>query len=742
MTEALKYIVEDRVLAEVLGRNNFSTKESAVLELVKNAYDAGAEKLTISFRKSKSTGKLFIEIADDGTGMNGEDIKNAWMYVGKSTRDYIDSKTGRVFAGSKGIGRFALARLGEVVELCSKKEGNSKIKWTTDWERSNLESIESSDDEHGTIIRIYDLRDKWSSRNIVPLKDYLSKVYNDDQMGITLDYQTDGVAITDTTENIWANPKIGENFVDSIEMDYDSSSQKLNIKLTLDEFKSSVEEIVGFSTKGKEVSLNITSELKKDIIKLLKEDEEEREVTEEEIKNVLTELGDFSGRLYFSLVSITDKDFEKFKYKYQTLSERYSRGVILYRNSFSIDSFEGRRDWLKLSQRAVASPAAASHVNGSWRVRPRQISGYISIDKKKNKHIEDISNRQGVVENIYYHILLEIIYIALKEFESYRQGIIRLINEYQMELLEKAISEEQKESTVEEIVRNTIENPDRITELTKTDFEKIQEKLNDQKKVIDDLGEDRKRIEEDYRYEVQLLNVLATLQLKVSSLSHEVQNNRNSIAANPTKIEEVLKRKYNWEKLRLDRPSSRNLPMLIEALSNDLEKVLDLADTIIDETKKDKFTVKEFELNELIDLIVGKWQEQYKWVDFKVNVDSDELIKISYDLLMVILDNLILNSVQINENTANLSIFIKLNYRDGNLNLVYYDNGVGIDAKYKENPEKILNVHETTREDGHGLGMWIVSNTIYKLKGELKINPNLPGFHLHASMIINESESQ
>jgi len=135
----------------------------------------------------------------------------------------------------------------------SKKEGKSKIKWTTDWERSNLESIESSDDEHGTIIRIYDLRDKWSSRNIVPLKDYLSKVYNDDQMGITLDYQTDGVAITDTTENIWANPKIGENFVDSIEMDYDSSSQKLNIKLTLDEFKSSVEEIVGFSTKGKEV---------------------------------------------------------------------------------------------------------------------------------------------------------------------------------------------------------------------------------------------------------------------------------------------------------------------------------------------------------------------------------------------------------------------------------------------------------------------------------------------------------
>lgn len=150
MAKTLKYIVEDKVLAEVLGRNNFSTKESAVLELVKNAYDAGAENLTISFKKSNSTGKLFIEIVDDGIGMSIEDIKNAWMHVGKSTRDYIDSKTGRVFAGSKGIGRFALARLGEVVELRSHKEGKSKIKWTTDWEKSKLHSIKSTNEEYGT----------------------------------------------------------------------------------------------------------------------------------------------------------------------------------------------------------------------------------------------------------------------------------------------------------------------------------------------------------------------------------------------------------------------------------------------------------------------------------------------------------------------------------------------------------------------------------------------------------------
>ena len=46
----------------------------------------------------------------------------------------------------------------------------------------------------------------------------------------------------------------------------------------------------------------------------------------------------------------------------------------------------------------------------------------------------------------------------------------------------------------------------------------------------------------------------------------------------------------------------------------------------------------------------------------------------------------------------------------------------GLDKKYKNNPSKILNVHEGTREDGHGLGMWMVNNTVYKLNGNINID--------------------
>ena len=61
----------------MLGVQNFTNEESAVLELVKNAYDAQALNLTIHILKDK------IVIEDDGIGMNREKILEAWMHVGK-----------------------------------------------------------------------------------------------------------------------------------------------------------------------------------------------------------------------------------------------------------------------------------------------------------------------------------------------------------------------------------------------------------------------------------------------------------------------------------------------------------------------------------------------------------------------------------------------------------------------------------------------------------------------------------
>lgn len=84
------------------------------------------------------------------------------------------------------------------------------------------------------------------------------------------------------------------------------------------------------------------------------------------------------------------------------------------------------------------------------------------------------------------------------------------------------------------------------------------------------------------------------------------------------------------------------------------------------------------------------------------------------------MDNLILNSIQQNDEIQLLNIFISVMKNDGKLEFEYRDNGKGLDDKYLTNPWKILEVHETTRKKGHGLGMWIVNNTCIMSGGEVQ----------------------
>ena len=133
--------------------------------------------------------------------------------------------------------------------------------------------------------------------------------------------------------------------------------------------------------------------------------------SKEDLILCLEKLGDFTADFMFS-ISAGSQDAEKFLYKYTRLPQTLSSGVVLYRNAFSISSYEGRKDWLGFGKRSRKSPAAASHPTGSWRVRENQIIGKVEIDKKKNEVLQDLSNRQGLDENIFYDLFIEIILSA------------------------------------------------------------------------------------------------------------------------------------------------------------------------------------------------------------------------------------------------------------------------------------------------------------------------------------------
>lgn len=692
--EYLKYSIEDSTIAELLGVQNFSKDEAAILELIKNSYDAKALLVKLEF-----IDKNTLKIIDDGVGMDSDDIKKHWMHIGKSNKGYdlIDSNNKvRVQAGAKGVGRFALSRLGKNIQLYSKKENKDGVIWATDWNTSTLE-IDSSIENKGTCIVINNLREKWTLNRIKKLNKYLEKTYNDTAMRIQ-------IIANDYNEFVdlhFPDPEPGKNCRSFINLEYIKG--ELLVSVFSEEFSIDAEKYCeGMNLKQHNRKINIIDEL---------EGNEIFDVYGEGLITVLEKLGKFSANLFFNL-NATNQDKEKFLYKYLRTDETLDSGVVLYRNAFSISSFEGEKDWLGLGKRSRKSPAAASHPTGAWRVRENQISGFVLIDKEENKVLQDLMNRQGLDENIYYQLFIQIILIGIKEFERYRQKIIRNINK-------KNIVEE---NFIERISDEIVKNPKMINNLNKNDKVKLIKELKLFNQDSKKLKQEKADVEKRYRYDVRILNALATSGMKATSIAHEINNDRNQIEPSYDFIINALKKYKVWD--IVNDPKNRKLafediPGLLENNHDAVKKILRFIDAILEKVEKGQFFATKLNVKEIVSQIIKKWEKEYAWLNVEICMDDFLEFNISKDTFYTIFDNLILNSVQQNSQSNELKIKILISKDCNKLKISYYDNGKGLPEKYLNNPRIILEPHETSRLNGHGLGMWIINNTINFQNGEI-----------------------
>lgn len=109
----LTFTIESRILRE-LGERLVKQPEVALLELVKNAYDADARVCDILHEPPAQ-----IVVSDDGHGMTLDDFRNGWMRIGTSSKEASPQSRlfRRVITGEKGIGRFAVRFLGKALHL-------------------------------------------------------------------------------------------------------------------------------------------------------------------------------------------------------------------------------------------------------------------------------------------------------------------------------------------------------------------------------------------------------------------------------------------------------------------------------------------------------------------------------------------------------------------------------------------------------------------------------------------------
>ena len=126
-------------LLEELGLRLVASPEIALVELIKNAYDADSPDCEVRY----TADGISLVVADHGHGMTLDDFKNQWMQIatGNKLSEHRSPKYKRLLTGAKGIGRFAIRYLGDQLTLESTAFDKTRGKLTTlkakfDWRRS------------------------------------------------------------------------------------------------------------------------------------------------------------------------------------------------------------------------------------------------------------------------------------------------------------------------------------------------------------------------------------------------------------------------------------------------------------------------------------------------------------------------------------------------------------------------------------------------------------------------------
>lgn len=176
-------------LIGLIGDELISDEPVALVELVKNAYDADANKVTVKFQGENPNQPDKVIVTDDGYGMDLNTILNSWFEPGTIAKRKQEKslQKGRLLQGAKGIGRFASARLAEFLFLESKMVSEEGVFVLLEWGRfdedSYLDEISVeyevrpiSDLKHGTRLTLDRLRKDWTPENYEELHTRLSRL--------------------------------------------------------------------------------------------------------------------------------------------------------------------------------------------------------------------------------------------------------------------------------------------------------------------------------------------------------------------------------------------------------------------------------------------------------------------------------------------------------------------------------------------------------------------------------------
>lgn len=810
--------------ARLIGRENVATAKGAIIELVKNGYDADSrfsiilidnlygvyhnhlnvndydhllkngitpsllesiylktengyyertdvniEKIGILKKELQKNTTLYI--IDAGEGMTGNIIKNCWMTIGTDNKsmNYV-THGGRVKAGAKGIGRFALDKLGEQCEMYTffntevhkdvDDDGNPShyrgYHWVVNWnefEGSNktidsisaelegisdisfmdcLNDLPLTDNlqqlvaeqpvHHGTILKIKKLRDIWDA-------DATKRIYDDLSVLVP---PTESREFVINLQSLGEPSKYGEvesSFCDDYDYKIEAHAdvnQEVSIRIYRQEYNTEALPLSFFNRENqkqypyrREDFLRGFWETTRTFPQLIPG------YRDFDADGILNRIGSFDFIFYYLKRSATRNDETRFFYRQCPYNLRKSwldkyGGIKLFRDSFRVRPYGEKNDsafdWLALGMRKNNSPAGVAKKTGGYRVEAENIAGSILISRVTNLDFEDKSSREGLQENKTFSIFQQLIIGIIKIFEDDRSLIARELAADDEDRNGATRDRERAEELAQKIIVQTRQSSLSDEKLGDSQFID-KSSANYQLRLLANINEQKTEEIKMLREEQRILRALASSGLMLASFAHDLSKLNDSLDYRYDKIKKLFCTKVNEEDFPEERRKNPFL-LLEQAKQNDfkMQQWLNFSTDII---KKDKRRRKAVNFITYFEKLAEIWAGIFadRGIRFEhSNVDNNSMRVFEIDLDSIFY-NLISNSVEAfirSREQRERIVEISLHTTEKSFICTYKDNGPGLSADIVD-PNIIFQPLFTTKrnvstgeEIGTGLGMWLV----------------------------------
>ena len=704
-------------LMNIIGDQLITDKKVAVIEIIKNCYDADAESVKVRFGNMNNIGfndlpveeQAYIEIEDEGCGMSLEIIENVWLRpatpnkIEKKRNKITKTPKGRIIQGEKGIGRFAIHKLGEKIELYSKAQGQDEVKLEMNFADFNpenqnlfnqladyklLEDVSNNIyvnnpperiiSQSGTIIRIYNLRESWSKRDFDELYKNIQRLIppvdkNAKSLGIDF--------ISDFTIDLY---KDGKLYTCEEIMTFNDVIERAQYTMigTISE-----DGVLGFRYKS-------TTPLRffERTINLLDNDElmtynyslvGSKWFTE---NKRTPKCGSFSFTFYaFNLAkpdkTILNEDLKKF------IKENF---VFVLRDGVRVYPYgEKGIDWLNLDK------LRSTYRAGQF-ISYNDLTGFIYISQEKNPELSDSSNRQGIVNNGGRYDDFTSLITAATEIFNTEIKIDKLKEDIQKKALQGKSKDILKES-FEQLQSSLCKIDDTETLSIATKFIDVYQKhlavVEGRMETVEDLAGLGMAVEKSSHDSLRLLSLM-----------------RHNIKDFKKKVE-----KENYEHIEL-------ISLLIE-LDDNIEIVYDDMQMIQPLFKIQRKSITDVSVTESIKKVIKYFRSD---IDNKITINienelGDLSIKTNAGLILQVLINLVDNSVFWLKSSDNADKHLYFHLNPLEQTLIVADNGKGI---REDVAPLIFQEFFSMKSDGRGLGLYIVRELLLRIGAEIHVLTN------------------